>query len=246
MIQHKEKEKEKEIVLAGEQLKMENTQISEEKRTGKNEKVKLQDVDKVKTDHVNKLIQWSDQLQKFAKERGSPKSSIADEKIDNVSPTEDVQTQMKSLRSNVEELTKKVKEKDTRILQLQQELVELTEDRSDLQNILKNLNEQVAYVTEMRQKMDADFGKINEDKITLKTEVREWQRKYEKLEKETKSTLDLEQTKWRELNDKYDDLNKTYNDIKYEIARKDEEIFRLKVDMEQLQGDLQTELKEKK
>jgi len=47
----------------------------------------------------------------------------------------------------------------------------------------------------MRSKMDEDFVKLNQDKIQLKAEAREWQQKHERLEKEVKELLDSEQKK---------------------------------------------------
>ncbi|ETO21358.1 viral A-type inclusion protein, partial [Reticulomyxa filosa] len=264
--QEKKKLQDKEIKLklAREQinqLKMESTQMLEEKRVWKNEKEKLQEVGKMKTEQINKLTKekkdLSEQFQKIVKERDSlkqigwidnKKDSLADEKKESArleKTGEDLQAQVKSLKNEIEDLTKKNKEKDTKISQLQQELMDLTEDKCQMQSYLKTLNEQVGNVTEIRSKMDSDFAKLNEDKIQLKSEVREWQQKYERLERETRESIETEQKKKKEWSDKYNDLSKTHKDMKYEVARRDEEIHRLKAEIEQLQGDLQTELKEK-
>jgi len=108
---------------------------------------------------------------------------------------EDLQTQVKLLKTELEEVNKKSKEKDNKISQLQQDLADVSEDRSQMQNVLKSLSERVGNATETQSKMDADFAKVNQDKIQLKTEAREWQQKYDRLEKEMKENLETEQKK---------------------------------------------------
>ncbi|ETO01655.1 hypothetical protein RFI_35785, partial [Reticulomyxa filosa] len=70
------KDKQKKLELAQEQmnqLKMENTQLTEEKRIWKNEKDKLYEVGKMKTEQINKLTkdlkELTEQFQKVIKER---------------------------------------------------------------------------------------------------------------------------------------------------------------------------------
>ncbi|ETO26386.1 hypothetical protein RFI_10751, partial [Reticulomyxa filosa] len=158
---------------------------------------------------------------------------------------DELEAQVKTVKGEMEELQRKLKEKEMKQMELQEELLELSEDKCALQNSLKHLNKQVGNVTEIQSKMDGDFAKLNEDKIQLKAESREWKHKYGRLEKEMKEVAEAETKRTREMMDKHEELLKTHDDIKLELSKRDDEIHQLKAELEQLQGDLQVELKEK-
>jgi len=67
--------------------------------------------------------------------------------------------------------------------------------KNQSQNTIQILNEQMEISNQLRITLDEDLIQLNQDKIQLKEEVREWQIKYEHLEKEVKDLLDQEQKK---------------------------------------------------
>ncbi|ETO05796.1 hypothetical protein RFI_31600 [Reticulomyxa filosa] len=115
---------------------------------------------------------------------------------------------IKNLKNEIDDNTKRMREKDTRLIELQQQLRELSEDKSEMQRNLKYLNEQAGSVTEIGSKLDSGFAKLNEDKIQLKHKVQEWKQKYETLEKGSKEDVQIEKLKYDDTHNKLNELTK--------------------------------------